>query len=102
MRDAEHSGSDRSAQKHRRAGRPPATIGRPDDEILEDVEEALMSFGDLDASEIEVVVRSGQVTLSGTVDDRYAKRIAEDAVDSVLGVTSVRNSIRIRRNDWVN
>ena len=102
MRDAEHGGPDRSAPKHVRAGRPPASVGRPDDEILEEVEEALMSFGDLDASEIEVVVRSGQVTLSGTVDDRYAKRIAEDAVESVAGVNSVRNSIRIRRNDWVN
>lgn len=51
----------------------------------------------LDATDIEVVVRNGEVTLTGTVDSRAAKRLAEDCADSIPGVEDVHNALRIRR-----
>jgi osmotically-inducible protein OsmY len=50
----------------------------------------------LDASDIEVSVEQGEVTLRGYVPDRQAKRLAEDIVDFVAGVKDVHNQIRIR------
>ena len=48
-------------------------------------------------SEIDVQVKNGEVTLTGTVDDRQAKRIAEDIAESVSGVHDVHNQIRVQR-----
>ena len=41
----------------------------------------------LDASDIEVQVKNGEVTLTGTVPDRWAKRRAEECAEKVMGVT---------------
>jgi hypothetical protein len=43
----------------------------------------------LDASELEVRVADGQVTLLGVVSSRMARRLAEDIADSVSGVRDV-------------
>ncbi len=73
---------------------PSADIGQ-DDWIYHQVNERLMAHGKLDASDIEVSVNEGVVTLTGSVDSRKAKRMAEDTVDSVLGVVDVSNELRI-------
>jgi hypothetical protein len=51
---------------------------------------------DVDASEIEVTVSQGVVTLTGVVEDRSAKRAAEDIAEEVLGVDDVRNELKVR------
>jgi hypothetical protein len=51
----------------------------------------------VDATDIEVLVISGEVTLSGTVDGRESKRRAEDIAADVLGVRDVQNNLRVRR-----
>jgi len=51
----------------------------------------------VDASNIEVTVSNGEVTLTGTVDSRAAKRRAEDRAESVSGVCNVQNNLRIER-----
>jgi osmotically-inducible protein OsmY len=43
----------------------------------------------IDASDIEVGVANGEVVLTGTVENRFAKRHAEDLAESVSGVTHV-------------
>jgi len=53
----------------------------------------------LDAGEIEVQVKNGEVTLSGTVSDRLAKRHAEDMIERVSGVRDVQNNIRVKERD---
>ena len=78
-------------------GRGPKNYERSDDRIREEVCERLTDADDVDATEIEVTVNSGTVTLSGTVNERYAKRRAEDIVESVRGVKDVQNSIRVAR-----
>jgi Flp pilus assembly secretin CpaC len=53
----------------------------------------------VDASEIEVAVSSCEVTLSGTVDSREAKRRAEDIAEQVSGVKHVQNNIRVQQQN---
>jgi hypothetical protein len=42
-----------------------------------------------------VKVTSGVVTLTGTVDDRNAKRLAEGLAESVSGVQEVQNQLKV-------
>ncbi len=79
------------------AGRGPKGYRRSDERIREDVCEALTRHGGVDASDIDVTVENGEVTLRGAVDDRQQKRMAEDAADDVPGVTDVHNELRIGR-----
>ncbi|HYP15423.1 MAG TPA: BON domain-containing protein, partial [Bryobacteraceae bacterium] len=79
------------------AGKGPKGWKRSDDRIREDVCERLTHHPDVDASEIEIQVHEAEVTLSGTVDDRHARRLAEDVAEGVSGVKHVHNNIRIQR-----
>jgi hypothetical protein len=77
------------------AGKGPRGYMRADERIREDVCEMLSHHGDIDASEIDLEVRGGEVTLKGTVEDRWQKRMAEDLVERCSGVKDVRNELRI-------
>lgn len=77
-------------------GKGPRNYKKTDARILEDVNDALTQHGGLDASDIEVLVEDGIVTLTGDVSDRAAKRMAEDTVESVLGVIDVANQIKLK------
>ncbi|MDQ4134860.1 MAG: BON domain-containing protein, partial [Pseudomonadota bacterium] len=70
---------------------------RSDERIREDVCERLTQDPHVDASDIEISVSSREVTLSGFVDSREAKRRAEDIADHVSGVTHVQNNLRVRQ-----
>jgi osmotically-inducible protein OsmY len=76
-------------------GRGPRGYRRSDDRVREDICEQMCQCGDLDPSDIEIVVVNGEVTLQGTVTDRYAKRLAEDLTERVSGVREVNNQIRV-------
>ena len=77
-------------------GKGPAGYQRSDDRIRELVCESLTDDDQIDASQIEVAVRHGDVALSGSVDDRRTKREAEDCAWSVAGVRDVQNLLRVR------
>lgn len=77
------------------AGRGPRGYQRSDERIREDVCDVLCDHGYVDASEIEVTVQSGEVTLTGIVRERAQKRMAEDAVERVAGVRDVHNQLRV-------
>jgi hypothetical protein len=81
------------------SGRGPQGWQRSEERIREDVHEALTNHGWLDASNIQVEVKNGMVTLTGTVESRYAKRMAEDALDNVPGVNDVQNNLRVQTGD---
>jgi len=51
----------------------------------------------VDATEIEVSVMDGNVTLSGSVNDRNQKRRAEEVVEHLSGVRDVTNNVRVNR-----
>lgn len=76
-------------------GRGPKGYRRSDERIREDVNEALFHDHYVDASELEVQVHDGDVTLSGTVDNREQKRMAEACVWNVSGVRNVSSTIRV-------
>jgi hypothetical protein len=80
------------------AGHGPKGYQRSDERIHEDVCERLTAHGRLDARKIELTVENGEVTLEGTVDDRGAKRLAEDLAISVSGVEDVHNRLRLERH----
>lgn len=77
-------------------GKGPKGYQRSDDRIREDVNEALYVHHDVDATDIDVSVEGGVVTLAGVVDSRRTKRMAEDAVEHVTGVKDVLNHLRLR------
>jgi hypothetical protein len=75
----------------------PKGYKRSDERIREDISERLEDHPNIDASNIEVSVTEGVVTLSGTVDDRWVKRQAEDAAHDVRGVKDVNNQLRVQQ-----
>ena len=84
-------------ERGRYSGRGPKGWQRSDERIREDVSERLADHPHIDASEIEVTVNNGEITLTGTVEDRQAKRLAEDIAESVSGVREVHNQIRVQQ-----
>lgn len=84
---------DEGSQHHR--GRGPKGYTRSDERIRDDVNDRLTDDSHIDASDIEVSVQGGEVTLSGLVNSRFEKRHAEDIAETVSGVTHVQNNIRI-------
>jgi osmotically-inducible protein OsmY len=83
------------ATSGRFGGLGPRGWQRSDDRIKEDLCERMSEHPYLDASDIEIRVVSSEVTLTGSVDNRYAKRLAEDIAESVSGVRDVHNQIRV-------
>jgi len=85
-------------------GRGPRNYRRSDERISEDINDRLTEHPYLDASDIEVIVDGGEVTLNGSVESRQAKRLTEDIAESVAGVTNVENRLRVTQgaSDTVN
>jgi hypothetical protein len=87
----------RGMQRGQFAGRGPKGYQRSDDRIREDVNEELTRNPEIDATEIEVKVENGEVTLTGVVDARQTKRLAEDLAERCSGVHEVHNQLRVNR-----
>ncbi|MDQ2657664.1 MAG: BON domain-containing protein [Bacteroidota bacterium] len=85
---------DRNEQGMHR-GKGPRNYSRSDDRIKEDVNDRLSDDPFIDASDIDVSVSNGEVSLTGHVDHRSTKRRAEDIAESVSGVKNVENRIRV-------
>jgi hypothetical protein len=79
------------------AGKGPKGYKRSDERIREDVCERLTDHHEVDASEIEVSVEAGEVTLKGMVSARRDKLMAEHIAEGVSGVIDIHNQIRVRR-----
>jgi hypothetical protein len=77
-------------------GRGPRNYRRPDDRIADDINDRLTDNGYVDAEDVDVKVNNGEVTLTGMVADRRAKRMAEDVAWGVSGVKDVHNQLRLQ------
>ena len=86
------------ARSHRGVG--PKGYKRADDRISDDVHQHLTDDHWLDASDIDIAVADGEVTLSGMVDSREAKHRAERVVEHLSGVKHVQNNLRIRQGGY--
>jgi osmotically-inducible protein OsmY len=80
-------------------GRGPKGYKRSDDRIREDVCDRLTDHPEIDASDIEVKVQNGEITLTGTVPERRIKHMVEQLVEWVAGVQDVHNQLRAKRED---
>lgn len=76
-------------------GKGPRNYTRSDERIREDVCDRLTESSTVDASDIDVQVGQGEVTLTGTVPTREQRRAAEDCAERVMGVMHVQNNVRV-------
>ena len=67
--------------------------------IKSDIEERLKMHIELNSQQIHVDVDRGQVVLTGTVGDSYAKGIVGDIASQVVDMSAVRNDLKF--NDSV-
>lgn len=87
---------DRLREGVRRLGKGPKAYTRSDDRVREDIYDRLM-HGWVNAEDVVVQVKGGEVTLTGFVDERRDKRVIEDIVEEVLGVNDVHNQLKVGR-----
>ncbi len=80
-------------------GKGPKGYKRSNEKIEDEVCQELMRSPQIDASDIEVSVKDGVVTLKGSVESKSVKRLAEDLCEEVLGVEDVQNTLRIVKNN---
>jgi len=92
---AGRAGEERWRESGRHAGKGPRTYQRSDERIRDEVCERLACSGDVDATDVDIQVHAGEVTLVGRVDSRFEKRMAEDLAESVWGITQVHNQLRV-------
>ncbi len=78
-------------------GKGPRGYTRQDSRIHDDVCELFTRDRSLDASQVEVSVEGGVVTLMGKVDDRDMKRYAGNLIDRIPGVRDVQNLLEFER-----
>jgi osmotically-inducible protein OsmY len=75
--------------------RLPSAVERTDQDIAAAAVRALDWDASVPADRVRATVRSGWVTLEGTVDWQYQRRAAERAVRSLTGVRGVTNLITV-------
>jgi osmotically-inducible protein OsmY len=78
-------------------GYGPKSYVRADTRILEDVCDRLTADPFVDATDIDVRVTGGEVSLEGVVRTRDQKRRAEDTAAAVRGVCDVNNQLRVEQ-----
>lgn len=88
-------GSSQGNLERSHAGVGPKNYKRSDERIKEDLCEMFSANPWLDASNTEVEVKQGVVTLTGTVGDRRARQLMEDIADDVPGVKDVECQIKL-------
>lgn len=88
-------GQQRGQGEHR--GKGPSGYTRSDERIKEQVCDLLTDDPDVDASGIDIQVKNGEVTLTGTVPDRRMKRMAEECIENCSGVKDVTNNLKVQQ-----
>ena len=96
-REAYHGDGGQSGAQ---AGGPPHALPHThsddDARLGHDVRAALLGDVTFDASAIDVAVAAGEVTLTGTVTDARAQRLAEACLERIAGIATIRNQLQIR------
>jgi osmotically-inducible protein OsmY len=84
-----------SERKKNHVGKGPKGYKRADERIYDDVCDLLFRCPEVDATEIEVSVKEGEVKLQGNVDTRQTKKKAELLIENISGVVDVHNELII-------
>ncbi len=77
------------------SGVGPKGYKKSDERLHEEACEASFRNPWVDASEIDVKVVDGVITVSGTVNGREEKREAESCMENISGVVDIRNELRL-------
>ena len=80
-------------------GMGPSHYKRTDERIRDDIYERLTDSHVIDARSIMVDVNEGNVTLTGTVNERRMRYAAEDLVERVGGVANINNQLRVQAQE---
>lgn len=80
-------------------GHGPIGCERAGSRVAQEVNDRLTQHGWIDARDILVEVKDGEVTLRGSVPDAHTRRLAKDVVETVVGVADVHNELTIHRPD---
>ena len=83
----------RGAGPHR--GKGPKNFTRSDERVKEHVNELLMEHDEIDATHVQVDVKNGEVSVTGTVEDRQQRRAIEDLIEGMPGIQNVHIAIKI-------
>jgi BON domain len=86
-----------NARRDNFRGRGPKGYVRSDERLHEVICEMLTHDPHIDASEVSIEVKDGEVTLTGNVDDRRTKRAMEEKIDACHGVKDIHNQLRTWR-----
>ena len=87
--------TDGKESKSNFTGKGPKSYRKSDERIHEEICELLSAHPEIDASNIEVSVKEGEVILSGTVESRPVKRLAEDICEDSFGVVHIHNQLKV-------
>lgn len=86
---------DSQAPEH--VGKGPKGYSRSDERTRELICESLMHDPRIDARDVEVSVRAGELTFSGSVPDRWTKYAIEELSERYVSADRIRNELRIER-----
>jgi osmotically-inducible protein OsmY len=86
-----------ASQKISHRGKGPKGYRPSDARLAELICERLTDAPFIDARNVSIEVEDGEVTLTGSVEERRQKYAAEDVVADVFGVREVRNSLSVAR-----
>jgi osmotically-inducible protein OsmY len=76
--------------------RYPSTYSKTNGEIAAEVVTALQARWDVPNGKVKVKVEDGWITLTGDLGWNFQREAAEDAIESLMGVTGVTNNIMIK------
>ena len=91
----EHFPQGANAPRGPHRGKGPKNFVRSDERLTELVNELLMDHGEIDATHVNVETKNGEVTVTGTVEDRWQRREIEDLIEGMSGVKDVHIAIKI-------
>lgn len=95
QRQSERGNQFAESQSSQHRGKGPKSFKRSDDRLMEEICQQLEDNDELDATNIDVRVTNGEVTLSGTVESRRDKRLADEIAEGVRGVKDIKNEITL-------
>lgn len=90
-----------SSLREMRGRRGPRNYKRSDERISDDIHEKIDRHLDVDAREVIIEVKDGDVTIRGTVFSRADKRLVEEMAEDVFGVKNVQNMLRVNREEAI-
>jgi osmotically-inducible protein OsmY len=76
-------------------GKGPKSFTRSDERLEEHVNELLMEHDEIDATHLEVHVEGGEISVTGTVEDRSQRRAVEDLLEGMFGVKDVHLHVKL-------